>query len=726
MKLCAHLPLVGAGLALGLAACSPAASTQTPQPEQGPQPPVARIEAHELEAHGEVRVDNYYWLRERDNPEVIAYLEAENAYTEAMTADTAELRKEIEAELAGRIKQDDTTVPFRERDYFYYQRWAEGGDYPVIYRKRGSLEADDELVLDLPKLAEGQTFFQLGSWDFSENQQILAYTTDTTGRRIYTVSFVDLSTGERLSDEIAGAARSLAWAQDDRHLFYLRQDPVTLRNHQVFRHTLGSDPSGDTLVYEEGDETFGVSLRRSKSREYLFVGSYSTLSSEMRYLPTAQPEAELRVFEPRAAKHEYYIDHLGDHFYVRSNLDAKNFRVMRTPVAATERANWEEIVPHREDVLLWNIELFRDHLVLAERCKGLVEYTVRRLSDGSAHRIDFGEPAYSAAKHSNLEIDSNQMRFTYQSLSTPRTVFDYDLDARTKQQRKQVEVLGGFSSDNYVSERLEATARDGTKVPISLVYRRAEGAEPDAALGEARPLLLYGYGSYGVTLDARFSSDRLSLLDRGFAFAIAHIRGGADLGFAWYEDGKLLNKRNTFTDFIDCAEFLISAGYADPKRLFAAGGSAGGLLMGAVVNMRPELFAGVLAAVPFVDVVTTMLDTSIPLTTGEFDEWGDPRKREYYDYMLSYSPYDNVTAQAYPAMLVTTGLHDSQVQYWEPAKWVAKLRATKTDSNPLLLRTNMDAGHGGASGRLSALEEQAFAWAFLLKLAGLAGVEAAR
>lgn len=673
-------------------------------------PPVAKRLAHELTAHGHTRVDDYYWLRERDNPEVLAYLEAENRFTQAATAELEPLRRELLAEMVGRIEQDDQTVPVRERDYEYYLRWVEGGEHPLVCRRGLAPDAREEILLDGDALAEGHAYFELEQAEVSESQMLLAYSVDTVGRRFYAIEVKDLRTGELLSDRIDDTAGQLEWAANDQTLLYVKQDPETLRSFQVLRHTLGEDPRHDVLVYAEPDETFEVSLSKTKSRAYLMLDVYSTLSSEVRLLDAKVPDAQPWLFAPRERGLEYAVDHMGEDFYVLTNLDARNFRVMRTQVGKTEKTSWRELIPHRADVRVQSLELFDDRLVVEQRRRGLVELVVHELDGRPSRTIEFADPAYVAYAVDNLELDADKLRVSYESMTTPPSVFDIDLNTGERTLLDQQKVLGGFDPNNYVSERLDAPARDGVRVPISLVYRR------DRPHDASKPLLLYAYGSYGSSLDADFSANRLSLLDRGFAYAIAHVRGGEELGREWYEAGKLLDKQNSFTDFIDCAEFLIAQGYADRSQVFAEGGSAGGLLVGAVVNMRPDLFAGALAQVPFVDVVTTMLDDSIPLTTSEYDEWGNPVDKVYYDYMLSYSPYDNVRAQDYPALLVTAGLHDSQVQYWEPAKWVAKLRATKTDENLLLLRTDMSAGHGGASGRLSALEDVAFEYAFLLGL----------
>ncbi len=684
-------------------------------------PPMAAARPHELETHGDVRVDEYYWLREREDPEVIAYLEAENAYLDGVMAHTEELQETLFEEIRGRIVEDDSSVPYRDGDYWYYTRYEEGKQYEVHCRRPadgdvfgGAAGPDaEEVLVDVNEIAEGREYTSVRP-SVSPDHRILAYAVDDVGRRFYTVRFKDLATGETLPDEIPDVTANLAWAADSGTLFYVRQDPDTLRSYQVFRHRLGKG-AADDLVYEEPDETFSVFLRRSQSRKYLMAVSSHTLRTEVRTLRADDPGGDFAVFEPRGERHEYSVDHLGDRFWVRTNDEAPNFRLMSTAEDNTGRAAWREETPHRDDVLLEGFELFDRFLVLAERRGGLNQLRIKEMTAGGTegHDLDFGEPAYSAGLGVNPDPSSRTLRYVYQSLTTPRSVFDYDPATREKTLRKQEQVLGGFESADYRTERLWAVASDGTEVPVSLVYR------PDLRPAEGgSPLLLYGYGAYGASMDAGFSSLRLSLLDRGFVYAIAHIRGGEEMGRSWYEDGKLLNKKNTFTDFIAAAEHLAAEGYADPDRIYAMGGSAGGLLMGAVFTMRPDLWDGIVAQVPFVDVVTTMLDASIPLTTFEWDEWGDPREREYYDYMLSYSPYDNVEAKDYPHMLVTTGLHDSQVQYWEPAKWVARLREKKTDGNLLLLKTNMSAGHGGASGRFDRYRETALVYAFLLDRAG--------
>ena len=679
-----------------------------PPPASEPEPPVAKTVDKELEIHGDVRVDPYYWLNERDNPDVIQYLEAENAYTAAMMAHTQGLQDTLVKEFEERIQQTDSSAPYRLGDYLYYERSAAGKDYKVYCRKKGSLEAQEEVMLDANVLAEGHGFFAVGKRMVSPGQDVLAYPVDVQGRRFYTVRFKNLITGEDLADEIPNVTPNVAWANDNQTVFYTRQDPVTLRWYQIWRHTMGTDPGTDALIYQEDDETFECGVERTKSEEYLLVECTQTLSAEVRYLDADDPRGELTLIQPRERNLEYQVDHLGDHFYIRTNLEAQNFQLMKTPVASPGKESWTEVVGHRDDVLLEGFELFQDYLVVRERKEGLLGIRIRPWFGSEEYELDFGEPAYDAFTRDNFILDTSVLRYQYESLTTPDSVFDFDMATREKTLIKQDELGGGFASESYVTQRLFATARDGARVPVSLVHR--QGLELDGQ----NPLLLYGYGSYGSSIDASFDPYVVSLMDRGFVYAIAHIRGGEEMGRQWYEDGKLFNKKNTFFDFIDCGKFLVDQGYTSPDRLFARGGSAGGLLIGAVVNYEPELFQAVIAGVPFVDVVTTMLDESIPLTTSEFDEWGDPRIQEYYDYMKSYSPYDNVEARDYPSMLVTTAFHDSQVQYFEPAKWVARLRALKTDSNPLLLRCDMEAGHGGVSGRQKQYRKKAFDYAFLL------------
>ena len=676
--------------------------------------PVAAKKPRELTMHGHTRIDNYYWLRERENPEVIAYLEAENAYRESVMKSTEQFQKDLFDEIVGRIKQDDESVPYKENGYFYYTRYEEGKEYPIFCRKKESLEAAEEVLADVNEMAEGYNYYQVGGLSVSPDNRYMAIGIDTLSRRKYTIYIKDLQSGEMLEDQIPLTTGGSSWASDSRTLFYTQKDEETLRSKAVLRHVRGEDASGDVQVYEETDETFSTVVYKTKSKKYLVIGSFSTLTTEFRVLPADDPEGAFKVVHPRERGLEYNISHFGDHFYIITNLEATNFRLMKTPVDLTGKENWEEVIAHREDIFLEGLEIFKDYLVLEERKEGLIGLRVIPWDGSAEHYLDMGEEVYSASVSVNPEFDSQLLRYRYSSLTTPNSVYDYHMESREKTLLKQDEVLGGdFDPANYEAKRIYASADDGKKIPMSIVYRK--GVELDGS----NPTLLYGYGSYGHTMDPGFRSYRLSLLDRGFIFAIAHVRGSQVYGRPWYEDGKLLNKMNTFTDFNDCAEHLIKENYTTSAHLYAMGGSAGGLLIGAVINLQPELYHGVIAAVPFVDVVTTMLDEDIPLTTGEYDEWGNPNEKEYYEYMLSYSPYDQVETKAYPNMLVTTGLHDSQVQYWEPAKWVAKLREMKTDDNQLLMYCNMETGHGGASGRFEQFRETAMEYAFLFSLEGI-------
>ena len=677
--------------------------------------PLVKAVPKELKKHGHVRIDSYYWLREREDPEVMDYLKRENEYMRAVMAHTEALEKTLFQEIKGRIKQTDMSVPYRLDDYFYYTRYEEGKEYPIYARKKESLDAPEEMMINANVLAEGHEFFSVDTRTVSFGQDLLAYAVDTKGRRIYTIHFKNLNTGELLKDIITDVTGNMDWANDNKTLFYSKQDLTTLRTYQIYRHVLGTESSEDQLVYEETDDTFSIFVFKTKSKKYMMIVSTQTLSHEYRYLDANDPNGDFRVFLTREREHEYQIVHFQDKFFIRTNDQAKNFRLMATPIEKTGKEHWQQVIPHRNDVFLENFEIFKDHLVLEERKGGLIHIRVIPWAGSGEHSLEFDEPAYHAHISINLEFDTPILRFGYTSMTTPNSIYDYNMVTRDRVLLKQEEILGGFDSQNYITERLHAPAEDGTEIPISIVYRK--GFKKDGQ----RPLVLYGYGSYGLSMDASFNSPRLSLIDRGFTFAIAHIRGGEEFGRQWYEDGRLLKKKNSFTDFIACGDYLVREGYTSREKMYAMGGSAGGLLMGAVINMRHDLFKGVVAQVPFVDVITTMLDETIPLTTSEYDEWGDPNKKEYYDYMLSYSPYDNVEAKHYPHLLVTTGLNDSQVQYWEPAKWVAKLRAMKTDQNRLLLKTNMDAGHGGASGRFKRFGEIAFHYTFILDLAGIKG-----
>ncbi|WNJ17243.1 S9 family peptidase [Pontibacter sp. G13] len=676
-------------------------------------PPIAPQRPHQMEKHGDVRQDPFFWMRDREDPAVIDYLNEENAYTKETMAAQADLQETLFEEMKGRIKQDDSTLPYRLDKYYYYARFEEGQEYPLHCRKRESLEAEEQVMLDVNVMAKGQAFMQVAGLTLTPDHTLLAYAQDTVGRRIYTLKVKNLETGEILTDEIPNMTGNAVWAKDGKTLFYSKQDPETLRPYQIYRHTLGTDPAKDVLVYEEQDDTFRCYITKSKSKDYLFIVCDSTLSSEVRFLDAGNPTGDFQVIEPRGPKHEYGVEHFGDHFYILTNWEALNFRLMKTPITATEKSNWTEVIPHRTDVLLEDIEIFKEFLVLSERKGGLSQIQVRPW-EGESYYLPFHDPTYLAWVDTNPSFDTEQLRYGYESLTMPETWYDFDMKTQSQVQLKQKEILGGFDAENYRSEWLHATAEDGVQIPISLVYHK------DTPRDGSAPLLEYGYGAYGMSMDPYFSPARLSLLDRGFIFAIAHIRGGSELGRNWYDTGKMQYKKNSFKDFIACGEHLIQAGYTSKGKLFASGGSAGGLLMGAVMNMRPDLYTGVLAAVPFVDVISTMLDESIPLTTGEYDEWGNPNDAEAYSYIRSYSPYDNVSKQDYPNLLVTSGLHDSQVQYWEPTKWVAKLRTLYPKDKLLLLHTNMDAGHGGASGRFQPYRETALEYAFFLRLAGKA------
>lgn len=679
------------------------------------QPPKADKIAKNLEIHGDVRIDNYYWLNDRDNEEVIDYLERENDYYEKMTAHTKQFQADLFEEMKSRIKEDDESVPYFYNGYYYITRFEKDKDYPIYSRKKDSLTAPEEILFNVNEMAEGHSYYNLRGINVSKDNKWVAFGVDTVSRRKYTLYIKNLETGEILPEAIALTTGGSTWANDNKTLFYTRKDEQTLRSNQIYRHTRGAAAETDKLVFLEDDETFGTYVYKTKSDKFLVIGSYSTLTSEFRILNADNPLGEFSIFQQRTRGLEYGISHYEDHFYIVTNKDkATNFKLMKTPEDKTSMKNWEDVIPHREDVLLEDVDIFKDYLVVSERAEGLNKIRIMRWDETADYYLPFQSETYTAYPLQNVEFDTDILRYSYNSLTTPASVIDFNMKTQEKEVKKETEVLGGtFKKENYESKRVWATAADGTKIPISMVYRK--GMQQN---GE-NPLLLYAYGSYGSTIDPYFSSVRLSLLDRGFIYAIAHVRGGQYLGRKWYEDGKLLKKKNTFTDFVDASKFLISENYTSNSHLYASGGSAGGLLMGAVVNLAPELYNGVVAAVPFVDVVTTMLDDSIPLTTGEYDEWGNPNEEEYYHYMKSYSPYDNVTAKDYPNMLVTTGLHDSQVQYWEPAKWVAKLRELKTDNHILLLQTNMKAGHGGASGRFEALKEVAMDYAFLLDMEGI-------
>ena len=682
--------------------------------ETMPTPPVAKKIPTNLEKHGDVRVDNYYWLNDRENPEVIEYLNQENDYYDEVTKHTKDFQNNLFEEMKSRIKEDDSSVPYFYNQYWYYTRFETGKQYPIFCLKKGNLESVEEVMFNVNEMAEGHDYFQLNGIEVSPDNTLAAFGVDTVSRRQYTLRIKNLITGEIYKDKIDNTTGGSNFANDNKTLFYTLQNPTTLRSEKIMKHKLGETADKDQLVFFEEDETYNTWVDKSKSEQYIFIGSYSTLTSEMRFVNADTPDDEFKIFQPRTRGLEYDVNHYGDKFYIVTNADnATNFKLMSTPITATGKSNWKDIIPHRADVLLEGIDIFKDYLVVSERYNGLKRIHIKRWDNSNDYYLPFGSETYSANTSTNLDFNTTKLRYVFNDMTTPSSVIEFDMATQDKTVLKEQEVLGGkFDKNNYTSKRIWATATDGTKVAISLVYRK------DTKLNKETPLLLYGYGSYGITLNPSFSTTRLSLLDRGFVYAIAHVRGGQYLGRPWYEDGKLLKKKNTFTDFIDCSKFLIAEGYTSSEHLYAMGGSAGGLLMGAVVNMAPELYNGVIAAVPFVDVVTTMLDDSIPLTTGEYDEWGNPNELEYYIYIKTYSPYDNVADHDYPNMLVTTGLHDSQVQYWEPAKWVAKLREYKTDDNILLLHTNMEAGHGGASGRFEALKEVAQEYAFILDLEG--------
>lgn len=698
-----------------------ACNSEKKETADGPKAPIAEVIADSLSGN---RIDNYYWMKltdEQKNAEqkdertqkVVNYLTAENDYLAAELKHTEALQKKIYDEIIGRIKQTDESVPYKDNGYWYYTRFEQGQEYPVYCRKKGSLDAAEEILLNVNDMAKGHSYYSIAGLSVSEDNNLLAYAEDSVSRRRYTVYVKDLRTGKLVEEPVPNTEGDIVWANDNKTFFYTKKDSVTLRSRWVVKHKLGTSYKKDLNVSEEKDETFYTGISKTKSKKYLVIWAGSTLTNHYKILNANTPDGTFKEFSPRERGIEYSIDHYGDKFYIVTNLDAQNFRLMETPETNTAKANWKEKIAHRKDTLLEGIEIFKDYLVLSERANANLLMRIIDQKTGKKHYLDFGEPAYTVYPSINLDFDSELLRYGYTSLTTPNSTYDYNMKTRERKLLKQQEVVGGYKPEDYQTERLWATADDGTQVPMSIVYKK--GIKKDGS----NPTMLYAYGSYGSSTNASFSSTRLSLLDRGFVYAIAHIRGGQEMGRQWYEDGKMFKKKNTFTDFIDCAEFLISENYTKPENLFASGGSAGGLLMGAVVNMRPELFKGVIAKVPFVDVITTMEDKSIPLTTGEFDEWGNPENPESYMYMLEYSPYDQVKPQAYPNMLVTTGFHDSQVQYWEPAKWVAKLRAMKTDDNKLLLRTNMETGHGGTTGRFKVYQEIAQEYAFIVDLAGI-------
>lgn len=677
------------------------------------EPPVAMVEPKIDTMFGVEMVDNYFWLRDdsRSKPEVLDYLKVENAYSEAMMSHTEQLESTLYDEMLGRIKETDLTVPVQRDDYFYYSRTDEGKQYDTYCRKKGSLDAAEEILLDVNRLAEGYDFLELGTYKISPDHKLLAYSIDTAGNERYTLRVKNLETGELLPDRIPKISGSAVWANDNMTLFYTVPDD-SWRSHKLYRHTLGQEEE-DALIHHEPDDAFWMGIDKTMSMKYLVINIGSQTSSEVRFLDANKPFGEFSIVHAREPKHEYDVYHHGDMFYIVTNDSAENFRLMQTPVSTPTKSYWREVIPHRDSVKLDRIVMFKDFMVLSEREDGLRQLRSREFSSSEAHRIEMPEPVYTCYPGENIDYNNHTLRFVYQSLTTPRSVYDYDLQTKARELKKQREVLGGYDPAQYQSERIYATADDGTKIPVSLVYRK--GIKRDGT----NPLYLMGYGAYGISMEPRFSSNRLSLLNRGFIYAIAHVRGGGEMGRYWYETGRLLNKKNTFTDFIACGKHLIAENYTSTDKLVINGGSAGGLLIGAVVNMAPDLCHIAVADVPFVDVMNTMLDASIPLTVIEYEEWGNPNEKEYFDFMMSYSPYDNVTAKAYPHMLITGGLNDTRVQYWEPAKWTAKLRALKTDTNRLLLKTNMGAGHGGSSGRYDYLKEIAFEYAFILDVFGV-------
>ena len=676
-----------------------------------PKPPMTEKKTKTTKIHNDTMIDDYFWLREKTNPKVIAHLEAENAYADAMMKPTAALQDKLYKEMVGHIKETDTSVPYRWGNYFYYTRTEQGKQYPIYCRKQGSLEAKEEVVLDQNELAVGFKFFSIAAFVPSDDGNLLAYSTDNTGYRQYKLQIKDLRTGQLLPETFERVG-NVAWATDNKTVFFTTEDAVTKRSDKFFRHTLGSDKTD--LIYEDKDELFDITAGRSRDKAIIFLGSESKTSTEWRYLPADAPTAELKIISPREPDHEYNVDHRGDLFYIRTNKGAKNFRVVTAPVSNPSQANWKELIAHRPEVKIEDVDLFANHLVLSEWEHGLQKIEILNFQTNKRLRVEFPEPVYSASLAQNREFATGVVRYNYQSLVTPSSVFDYDMNTGKATRLKETEVPGGFNKNNYKSERLFAIASDGTRIPLSVVYHKGTKLDGSA------PLLLYGYGSYGVSIAPNFSSNRLSLLDRGVVYVIAHIRGGGELGEEWRQEGRMMKKMNTFTDFIASADYLVKNKYTSSNRLVIQGGSAGGLLMGAVTNMRPDLFKAVVAQVPFVDVLNTMLDASLPLTTSEYIEWGNPNEKAAYEYMKQYSPYDNVGRRNYPSMLVKVSLNDSQVPYWEGAKLVARLRAMKTDSNPLLLKTNMGAGHGGSSGRYDYLHEVAFDYAYMLWQMGLA------
>lgn len=675
-------------------------------------PPVADKIPVSFKKFNDIRIDDYYWLKERENPEVIDYLERENDYYEKMTSHTLDLQNKLFKEIKDKIKEDDESVPYFLNGYWYKTKYKEGLDYPVYTRFKDSLNNKEEILFDCNELAKKHDYFNLSNFQISPDNKIVAFSTDVVSRRLYSVQFKNLETGKVYSDKIINSSGSFAWANDNSTLFYTSRDVNTLRNDKIFKHVLNTDYKNDELVYFEKDETFYTNVSKSKSKKFIIISSFSTLTSEFQFLPADNINESFKLFNKRKRGVEYSINHYDDHFYIITNKDkAYNYKLMKTKISETSSENWTDVVEHRKNVLIEGIDIFKDHLVVSERVDGLNRINIKKWDDSENYFLNFDNETFSSNTTTNLDFNSKKLNYAYNSLNEPYSVIEFDMITKEKTILKQHKVLDkNFSKDNYVTERIWADSQDGNQIPISLIYKK--GIKRDGS----NPLLIYGYGSYGNTIDPSFSISRLSLLDRGFIYAISHVRGSEYLGRDWYENGKLLNKKNSFNDFVDSTKFLISEGYTSAEHCYAYGGSAGGLLMGAVINMAPELYNGVIAAVPFVDVITTMLDETIPLTTSEYDEWGNPNQKEYYEYMMSYSPYDNVSKLKYPNLLVTTGLHDSQVQYWEPAKWVAKLRDYKQDQNYLFLNTNMETGHGGSSGRFEAIKDLAKEYAFLFDL----------
>lgn len=675
-------------------------------------PPVADKIPVSFKKFNDIRIDDYYWLKERENPEVIDYLERENDYYEKMTSHTIDLQNKLFNEIKNKIKEDDESVPYFLNGYWYKTKYKEGLDYPIYTRFKDSLNNKEEILFDCNELAKKHDYFNLSNFQISPDNKIVAFSTDVVSRRLYSIQFKNLETGKIYSDKIINSSGSFAWANDNSTLFYTNRDVNTLRNDKIFKHVLNTDYKNDELVYFEKDETFYTNVSKSKSKKFIIISSFSTLTSEFQFLSADNINDSFKLFNKRKRGVEYSINHYDDHFYIITNKDkAYNYKLMKTKISETSSENWTDVVEHRKNVLIEGIDIFKDHLVVSERVDGLNRINIKKWDDSENYFLNFDNETFSSNTTTNLDFNSKKLKYAYNSLNEPYSVIEFDMITKEKTILKQHKVLDkNFSKDNYITERIWADSQDGNQIPISLIYKK--GTKRDGS----NPLLIYGYGSYGNTIDPSFSISRLSLLDRGFIYAISHVRGSEYLGRDWYENGKLLNKKNSFNDFVDSTKFLISEGYTNPEHCYAYGGSAGGLLMGAVINMAPELYNGVIAAVPFVDVITTMLDETIPLTTSEYDEWGNPNQKEYYEYMMSYSPYDNVSKLKYPNLLVTTGLHDSQVQYWEPAKWVAKLRDYKQDQNYLFLNTNMETGHGGSSGRFEAIKDLAKEYAFILDL----------